>query len=93
MKQINTIKGLHNVRNYYYVSTCGKIISNKCRLKVLKSRLDKDGYEYVTLCTTTKKPKNMSIHRLVALVYIPNPENKPQVNHRNKKKQIVMFKT
>lgn len=83
MKQINTIKGLHNVRNYYYVSTCGKIISNKCRLKVLKSRLDKDGYEYVTLCTTTKKPKNMGIHRLVALAYIPNPENKPQVNHKN----------
>lgn len=46
----------------------------------IKPKLDKDGYVKYTLC---KKQKNKSIfaHKLVALNFIPNPENKPQVNH------------
>lgn len=38
------------------------------------------GYKKVKLWKNGKS-KNMLIHRMVALKYIPNPDNKPQVNH------------
>lgn len=38
------------------------------------------GYAHVTL-QINKKPKRFNIHRLVAIAFIPNPENKPYVNH------------
>lgn len=43
-----------------------------------KTQLDSDGYEMVGA-----KGKFLRVHRLVAQAFIPNPENKPQVNHLN----------
>ena len=48
--------------------------------KIIKPLLDNRGYFYVFLCKNNVK-KNIPIHRLVAKTFIPNPENKPQVNH------------
>lgn len=48
--------------------------------KILKHRVDKDGYLYVGL-SRDSKVNNFKIHRLLATVWIPNPENKPCVNH------------
>ena len=50
--------------------------------KILKPSTDKYGYQKVVL---TKKDvrKTYQVHRLVAMAYIPNPENKPTVNHIN----------
>lgn len=31
-----------------------------------------------------KKPKTMRVHRLVALAFIPNPDNKPEIDHINR---------
>lgn len=51
---------------------------------ILKQIHDKDGYRKVGLKTdSTKKQKQFSVHRLVALHFISNPENKPEINHIN----------
>ena len=46
-------------------------------MKLIRSR---SGYYVVTLCLSGKQ-KMKSVHRIVAETFIPNPENKPQVNH------------
>lgn len=52
----------------------------------LKPKIDKDGYIHYTLCVKQKN-KLFSAHKLVALNYIPNPLNKPQINHIDGNKQ------
>lgn len=44
---------------------------------------DSSGYKrpFVRLTLENGVRKNMQVHRLVALAWIPNPENKPEVNH------------
>lgn len=46
----------------------------------LSPMVDKDGYKKVALCKHSKY-KCFFVHRLVAQAYIPNPENKPTVDH------------
>ena len=77
------IKGFPN----YYVTDRGDVYSRKFhytqnpnnRFKKLKPRKKKKGYVSVLLDNSVTK----SIHRLVAEAFIPNPENKSQVNHKN----------
>lgn len=65
----------------YSINTEGVIINNKSN-KFRKNVLHHTGY-FMTTLKGIDKHKNYLIHRLVALVFIPNPENKPQVNHIN----------
>ncbi len=44
------------------------------------------GYKYVTLCNELYEWKRVSVHRLVALTYLPNPNNLPEVNHKDSNK-------
>lgn len=50
--------------------------------KKLTTQLDKQGYEKLTFRLHGQK-KNMFVHRLVALTFIPNPDCKTQINHIN----------
>lgn len=62
---------------------CNKNIPTKIvRGRILKSFLDTCGYPRVHLSKNGVR-KQESVHRLVALHFIPNPENKKEVNHKN----------
>ena len=50
--------------------------------KILKGKLDKDGYRTVSLCKNNIC-KSYRVHRLVASAFISNAENKPTVNHKD----------
>lgn len=65
----------------YYVSSWGRVKSFKFgKERILKHGHDRDGYHIVSLCRQGKA-KSYPVHKLVALLFIENPDNKPQVNH------------
>lgn len=61
--------------NNYEVSNFGNV-RNKTTLYVLKPMKDGGGYPFIQV-----NRKNHKVHRLVALAFIPNPQNKKCVNH------------
>lgn len=65
----------------YLITEDGKVWSEKSQ-RFLNPCLNKDGYPVVYIGGGSKAPKKR-VHRLVAECYIPNPENKPEVNHKN----------
>lgn len=71
------IKGFEN----YSITKDGKLWSEKY-YKVLAPYVNYKGYHCIKL-HNEGKIFSTTIHRLVALTYIENPENKPQVNHIN----------
>lgn len=68
----------------YEISTYGNIKNIKTQ-KQLKGGI-KSGYICVCLSDNNGQSKSCKIHRLVALTFIPNPENKETVNHKNHNK-------
>ncbi|EHV3815215.1 HNH endonuclease [Salmonella enterica] len=54
--------------------------------RFLTPETTKKGYQRVTLCRHGKT-KRFQLHRLIALVHLPNPDNLPCVNHKDGNKQ------
>ena len=82
-------KTIPNTNGYYDISNKGRIRSyhnhghNKLKTpRLLNWSLDVSGYEVKTISVDTK-PVNIKAHRVIAEAFIPNPENKPYINHLN----------
>jgi hypothetical protein len=69
----------------YGISPCGQVV-NRTTGRVLKQVKNIEGYLSVGL-RLNGATKMFRVHRLVALVYIPNPKKLPQVNHKDLDKQ------
>lgn len=96
MKEIGTTEIFKDIPNYeglYQVSNLGRIVnigSAKSRLATyskngdlfLRPKVEKNGYVR-TMLTSGNNRSAYSVHRLVAITFIPNPENKKTVNHKN----------
>jgi len=84
-RPIKDYEGLYEVSNLGRVKSlpkyhnCGKKSYMQSE-KILKLNKRRDGYLQVMLYKD-KKEKTLRIHRLVAQAFIPNPENKPFINH------------
>lgn len=72
--QLKPITGFEN----YTISESGKVNNGR---KDLKTFQNQGGYECLKLTDVGGNKKHFTLHRLVATHFIPNPENKPEVNH------------
>jgi len=50
---------------------------------ILKQQISWNGYKVIPLRDRNGFKKTYPVHRLLALAFIPNPGNKPQINHKN----------
>ena len=79
-----TIKGYEG---QYQVSDQGRVRSLKFgEERILKPVRMPNGYLKVNLCKNGEK-KTYRVHSLVAQTFIPNPDNLPQVNHKDEDKE------
>ena len=82
-QQINEIWKQYKDTNYE-VSNLGNVRNIKTK-RMLKAGEMKNGYLHVVL-SDNGKHKTITVHRLVAETFIPNPDNLPEVNHKDEDK-------
>ena len=94
-KDIKNYEDLYQVSNYGRVKRLG-VYRTSARYykkgryyptKIMTSSIGKHGYCCVQLFDYSGSFKTIRIHRLVAEAFIPNPKNKPQVNHKDGNKE------
>lgn len=90
-RDIPQYEGLYQVSNQGQIRSIDRIVrrngetTKNLRGFILLPLYQKSGYMFVFL-SKNGKAKRMAIHRAVALAFIPNPENKTEVNHINEDK-------
>lgn len=82
-------KDIEGYEGIYQVSSEGRVKSlNYHRTgqeRILKASCSGWGYPFVNLCKDGKK-KTHRVHRLVAIAFIENPDNLPEINHKDEDK-------
>lgn len=79
--QIEVWEDVQRLNGLYKISNLGNI-KHSVRNVIIKGQDNGNGYRQLTIIKNGKR-KVYYIHRLVAETFIPNPNNLPQVNHKN----------
>lgn len=84
-RNIEGYEGLYQVSNMGRVRSLDRWVDNKGNSKrLIKGKILKtvgnNGYQHVLLCKNGKG-KWFYVHRLVAMAFLPNPDNLPEINH------------
>lgn len=77
-RDIDGYEGLYQVSNFGRVKRFYKTKPPR----ILKQSISQNGYPNVNLCKDNSRQLQL-VHRLVATAFIPNPDGKPQINHRD----------
>lgn len=80
----DNFKEIINTNGYYKIDSNGNILSVR-KNKILKNSFDKLGYAIINTNINGKKQQHY-VHRLIAIHFIPNLLNKPNVHHKNHNK-------
>lgn len=86
-------KDIPFLKGYYQASNIGrikslkreKVVNQYSSETVLKQRKGRDGYMIANI-SVDNKSKTYKVHRLVAAAFLENPQNLPQVNHKDENK-------
>lgn len=85
-KDIKDYEGLYQVSNLGRIKSMDRIITRKDGISQFKKgiiktpKINSDGYLTITL-SKNGHSKTFGIHIIVAIHFVPNPKNKPEVNH------------
>lgn len=84
-KDVVGYEGYYVVNQYGVVKSVERFVpqgksTRHVKEKIKSIRLSPDGYPCVTLCKD-RKSKSIKIHIILAKAFIPNPENKPHIDH------------
>jgi len=84
LEEWSPVKGFDG---FYYISNYGKVISVRVRTNCItevevKTTKNTNGYLMFGIYINNFR-KTILVHRMVAMCFIPNPENKPFANHNN----------
>lgn len=81
-KEIKGFGGNYSVSSEGIVRSNGLLKGKNSKVRILKTEMSKKGYLRVGL-TKDGKQKKYLVHRLVAIAFLDNPNNLPDVNHKN----------
>ena len=79
MKEREVWKDILGYEGIYQVSNLGRIKNSKGRILTTKTT---GNYNHILLCKNGKR-ENFTIHKLVAMAFVPNPNNYKEINHIN----------
>lgn len=82
---IETWSDIKGYENKYQISTQGRLMATKSGL-IIKPMEATNGYLVACLWKNNRQ-KKILIHRLVGEAFIPNPNNLPEINHKNEDKK------
>jgi hypothetical protein len=92
--EIEIWKDIPGYEGLYQASSLGRIkgLPKKVRCNtghtttkecILKPTFKTGGYPFVVLYKDSRSKRSITVHRLIATTFLPNPENKDTVNHKN----------